>query len=297
MTANHPSVAENRHLSESEILNLTSRTAASWVPASCWAPLWSCWGDGGGGATCHTAGSAHPVEGGWKGCGTFGRWVQESPHSPWWQRSWASLEVKEETALSTCMAASLGRHLLESRGGGVSDMHAQGHDHEKDVPVRWLGSLLKGLGGSAGGCLWSVGGLENVKSMLSAGYSPGFFVGGTWIFLGAKSCWLSDIRPNSTEPEKKPSRYVRRWGNNKGYDCWDSAAYLQRRLLPSSTQILLTLADWSPKLQTARSPFLCPLPPPAKGQRMERCQNQIESETLKKRHGEAVQRSPESTSI
>lgn len=70
-------------------------------------------------------------------------------------------------------------------------------------PVMWLGSLLKGLGSSAGGCLCSVGGLQSVDSALSAGYTLDFFVGGAWMDFWAWSCWPSLASWNSTEPEEK----------------------------------------------------------------------------------------------
>lgn len=52
----------------------------------------------------------------------------------------------------------------------------------------WLGSLLKGLGGSAGGCLCSVGGLESVDSAPSAAYMEDFLVGGARLDFWPWSC-------------------------------------------------------------------------------------------------------------
>lgn len=60
--------------------------------------------------------------------------------------------------------------------------------HAADGPVTWFGSLLNGLGGSAGGCLCVGGGLENIISAPSPGWMESFLVGGAWLEVWVWSC-------------------------------------------------------------------------------------------------------------
>lgn len=198
------------------VVILTSQTSAWWGPESCWAPLWFGWGGGGRQVESRTAGSARPLEHGWEGRGTSGRRAKEAPCSLQVRRSRASLEVEEEIIWLTCRAASLGRHL--HREGGSERIRCAHVSHvqiwaciKTTLPVMWLGSLLKGLGGSAGGCLCSIGGLESVDSVLSAGYTLDFFLGGAWMDFWVWSWWHAPSLGiwKSREPEEK-----KRWDEN-----------------------------------------------------------------------------------
>lgn len=78
-----------------------------------------------------------------------------------------------------------------AKGGGSSrkrNMDANSCT-EKSLPVMWLGSLLKGLGGRAGGCLCNVGGLERGDSDPSAGNAAEAFVGGVGLEFWPWSGW------------------------------------------------------------------------------------------------------------
>lgn len=79
----------------------------------------------------------------------------------------------------------------------------------------WLGSLLKGLGSSAGGCLCSVGGLGSVDSVPSAECTLDFLVGGVWIDFWAFSCWPSLTSWNSTEPVVKHNEQMLQYEGGK----------------------------------------------------------------------------------
>ena len=53
----------------------------------------------------------------------------------------------------------------------------------------WLGSLLKGLGGGAGGCLWNVAGFGGMDSVTSLGANMvTFLMGADWPAFWLLSC-------------------------------------------------------------------------------------------------------------
>lgn len=126
----------------------------------------------------------------------MGRWLEGAGH--FWKVSAGSSTLPVGMEIMSFFGGRGGDSFMDMHGsftGAPSVLGGRGHGsyvhvhvqgHSEDVPVRWLGSLLKGLGGSAGGCLCSVGGLEGGESALS-GSSPGFFEGVAWIFGGVES--------------------------------------------------------------------------------------------------------------